>query len=58
MGKMKAAAFEIEELIVAGIYPVEIEKRTGYSMDLILRVEEDLYECADPRNNGADYDQE
>lgn len=58
MGKMKEAAIAIEEFLVAGIYPVEIEKRTGYSMDLILQVEEDLYACAEPRNNGADYDQE
>lgn len=58
MGKMKEMAIEIEEFLIAGIYPVEIEKRTAYSMDLILQVEEDLYACADPRNIGADYDQE
>jgi hypothetical protein len=58
MGKMKEAAIEIEEFLTSGIYPAEIEKRTGYDMNMILQVEEDLYACADPRNVGADYDQE
>lgn len=58
MGKLKEVAIEIEELLMAGIYPSEIERRTGYSMDLILQVEDNLYACADPRNIGADYDQE
>lgn len=58
MGKMKEAVITIEEFLVAGIYPTEIEKRTGYDINLIMQVEEDLYACADPRNNGADYDQE
>ena len=58
MGKMKEVAIEIEEYLVAGIYPSEIEKRTGYDMKLITQVEEDLYACVEPRNIGADYDQE
>ena len=58
MGKMKEAAIEIEEFLIAGIYPTEIEKRTGYDINMILQVEEDLYACVEPRNIGADYDQE
>jgi hypothetical protein len=58
MGRMKEAAITIEEFLMAGIYPSEIEKRTGYDINLIMQVEEDLYASNEPRNNGADYDQE
>jgi hypothetical protein len=58
MGKMKNLYFEIEELLKAGLYPVDIAKRMGCTVDIVLQVEEDLYEINQPRNNGADYDQE
>jgi hypothetical protein len=56
MGKMKNLYIEIEELLKAGLYPVDIAKRTGCTVDMVLQVEEDLYEINQPRNNGADYE--
>lgn len=49
---------EVEEMLKDGFYPVDIAKRTGQPLDFILQIEEDLYEINEPRNNGADYDQE
>lgn len=49
---------EIEEMLKAGEYPANIVKRTGATIEMVLEVEEDLYELANPRNYGADYDQE
>lgn len=58
MGKMKNLLIEIEEMLKAGEYPANIVKRTGATMEMVLQVEEDLYELANPRNYGPDYDQE
>lgn len=58
MGKMKNLLIEIEEMLKAGDYPKDIARRTGCSIDLVLQVEDDLYAINEPRNNGADYDQE
>lgn len=56
MGKMKNLLIEIEELLKAGEYPANIVKRTGATMEMVLQVEEDLYELANPRNFGPDYE--
>lgn len=56
---MKNALFDIEELLMAGLYPAEILKRVpGATMQMVLDVEEDLYQMNNPRNYGPDYDQE
>lgn len=54
---MKNILFEIEELLRAGSYPSEIMKRVpGSTMQMILDVEEDLYQLANPRSFGSDYE--
>lgn len=53
MSKMKEAIYEIEQMLIAGEYPSDIVKRTGYSIDLVLQVEEDFYESKD---ESAGYD--
>lgn len=59
MSYMKNIIFDIEELLKAGVYPVDVVKRVpGATMKLVLEVEEDLYEMNNPRNYGPDYDQE
>lgn len=57
MGKLKEMELEIIELIRGGFWPVDIEKMTGFPMEMILRVEEDFYEMNNPRNYGPDYDE-
>jgi len=59
MSYMKNALFEIQELLEAGLYPADIVKRVpGVTMEMVLDVEEDLYQLANPRNYGPDYDQQ
>ena len=58
MGKLKEAVIEIEEMLMAGQYPANIAKRTGYTLEMVTQVEEQLYAATEPRNIGADYDQE
>lgn len=54
---MKNILFEIEELLRAGAYPTEIVRRVpGATMKLVLQVEEDLYQLANPRSFGSDYE--
>jgi hypothetical protein len=49
MSKVKEVVVEIEQLLISGEYPANIAKRTGYSIELILQVEENLY------NSGVEY---
>lgn len=59
MSYIKNILFDIQELLEAGLYPTEIVKRVpGATMQMVLDVEEDLYQLANPRNYGPDYDQE
>jgi hypothetical protein len=54
---MKNILFEIEELLRAGCYPIEIVKRVpGATMKMVLDVEEDLYQLTNPRSFGSDYE--
>ena len=53
MAKLKQAYTEIVEYIVAGYWPVDIEKLTGYPMSMILKVEEDYYESLNELHNGV-----
>ena len=59
MSYIKNVLFDIQELLEAGLYPAEIVKRVpGATMQMVLDVEEDFYQLANPRNYGPDYDQE
>jgi hypothetical protein len=53
VGKMAEMQLEITEYIVAGYWPVDIEKLTGYPMSMILKVEEDYYESLNELHNGV-----
>lgn len=57
MGKIKELVIEVERLLHAGLWPVEIQRMTGAPMEMILQIEEDWYESNDPRNYGPDYDE-
>lgn len=49
--------FEVEELLRAGVYPNEIVRRVpGATMKIVLEVEEDLYQLANPYSFGSDYE--
>lgn len=56
MAKMKNLMIEIEDMLLAGFYPVDIVKRTGATMEMVLDVEENLYQMSSPYNIGVDYD--
>lgn len=57
MSYMKTIYFEIEDLLRVGAYPSEIIKRVpGATMQMILDVEEDLYQLTNPRSFGSDYE--
>lgn len=51
MSKIKEMQLEIIELIGYGFWPVDIEKRTGYPMEMILKVEEEYYDSISELHN-------
>jgi hypothetical protein len=54
MGKMKNLMIEIEDMLREGSYPNDIVKRTGATLEMVLQVEEDLYQLNNPYNFGGD----
>jgi hypothetical protein len=56
MANMKNLILDIEEMLLQGVWPAEIAKRTGADMKTILQVEDDVYILSDSHNIGHDYD--
>lgn len=47
MSKMKEVLLEIQQMLIAGEWPASIVKRTGYSIELVLQAEKQLYETVE-----------
>lgn len=54
MSKMKEAIMDIEEYLMQGLDPAWIATQVNVPIDLVLQVEEDIMQLADPRFYGPD----
>lgn len=56
MSKMSQLYMEIEELLRDGFASVTISSKLNVPLDLVLNVEEDLMQLANPYSYGPDYE--
>ena len=56
MSKMGQLYMEVEEMLIRGLEPFSISSKLNVPLDLVLNVEEDLMQLANPYSYGPYYE--